>query len=203
MQTTESGIPIAYPLERYSILWTRSPFLMEVVPESTGEVVSPFQDYALTGVMTTGNFKMASFYHKGESRNFVVSTEPKPADPFRLLSIEPGPDLASTIVSVVKDGEEGRIMYDPEASKQRRMAAGGGGGGGAPPPGVPPQPPQPQANNNGNNRPPPPSPRPGSNTAQRPTRNANVDSPNNTGQGSDNARKSRRRVIIPRQVPSR
>lgn len=216
MQT--GPVPHAYPLERYSLLWERSPFDMEVTPPETVEKVDPFKDYALLGVMSAGGFQSASFFNKAENKSIYVSTEENSKKPFRVVSIEPGKDLASTIVRVSGSGQEGIIAYDPEVSKQRRSAGGGGGGqGGAPPPMPTPTAPAgaptrsdagvPNRGNRGN-----PSPGGGNATANngarpnmpRPAGTNPAANPGNNQQGAQGSgeRRPRRRVIIPRQVPA-
>jgi hypothetical protein len=212
----QSGpIPRSYPLERYSILWQRSPFEMDIIINTPPPPEPPFKDYALLGVMEIGNVKSASFFNKAENKSLVVSTEPRSKDPFKLLDIAIGKDLASTTVKVSSSGQEGTIAYDPEVSKQRR-ASGGGGGGAAPQGGNPgaPNPPQPNQqqrqdagtpNRPGGNPPGQPVARNPGRTNSAPRGNqptANNGNNNNPAAQGNGQRPPRRRVIIPRQVPS-
>jgi hypothetical protein len=143
--SADAGIPTAHNLQRYSTLWQRNPFVLEVVVDTPEPEPSAFDDLAIVGVYSAGDLSIATVYDQKANERFVVTNKPLPGDKFVLQDIQMGTSLGDTVVQLKNQSgsQVGRVTGSESAVKAMRAK----------------QPSRPQARGRGgNNRPAPPTP---------------------------------------------
>lgn len=103
------GVPTAFPLERYSGLWTKSPF--ESGP--TVEAGPSFADtHALGAVVTIGSERFVTLIEKASNRRIRISDQAPGVEGWKIVAIETGSNPRQTAVTLERGSERGRLTYD-------------------------------------------------------------------------------------------
>jgi hypothetical protein len=166
-----SGAPQKAPLQKYSPLWTSSPFTVKPIVTGQPQGPSAFEDWALGGVSEVeGGYMVTLVHRKNQGETQVI--KPKgtvhsskdemewlnPGDPkaFKVDKVTYGKtSWKDTTVTVSTGGKTGTIKFDDKQLTPAASAAPGGRQGGPPgqpqpgQPGQPGMPPNPAANQPG------------------------------------------------------
>lgn len=136
-----ADLPKKAPLNRYSSLWSNSPFTSKPPPANPGEVANPLDDYALIGVSPIGGtgFRVTLINKKKPDERITVDSDKPPKDGFKVLEvIRKAGDPLGTTVRMNSGSMTGSVSFD---TKLLTLAAAPKAA--IPQPGQPPQPPQP------------------------------------------------------------
>jgi hypothetical protein len=110
-----ADLPVKAPNTKYTGLWTNSPFTSKPPPPPPGEVISPFEDYALLGVSPVGNgYRVTLTNRKNpEERILIESSRPDAEHGFTISAVnrKPGNPLGTT-VDLRKGRIRGTVVFD-------------------------------------------------------------------------------------------
>jgi len=110
-----ADLPTKAPNSKYADLWTNSPFTSKPPPPPPGEVISPFEDYALLGVSPVGNgYRVTLMNRKDpEARILVETSRPDAEHGFKITAVnrKPGDPLGTSVV-LNKGGNSGTVVFD-------------------------------------------------------------------------------------------
>lgn len=131
----KSGIPSAYPEERYLPVWKKSPFMREAAPAPEQARKSFSRDFFLSGYVESADETIA--YLKNQKTGTSIRLTTKGGNPdFRLLDLKKDRDPGKVFVTVEYRSEKADIGYDPAAFAQPASPGQGAPAGapvGAPP----------------------------------------------------------------------
>ncbi|MBC8127278.1 MAG: hypothetical protein H8M99_09090 [Gloeobacteraceae cyanobacterium ES-bin-144] len=139
-----ADVPQKPPLNKYTNLWTNSPFTSKPPPAGPAQIANPMDDYTLSGVSPiTGGYRVTLLNKKNPEERIITETN-KPSGGFVIQSVtRVAGDPLATVVRMANGSQSGTIAFD---SKLLALAAPKAP---APPnnpqaqpniPGVPPQP---------------------------------------------------------------
>ncbi len=206
-----NAIPIPYPAERYTSTWEKNPFLVEIAP-TQGPVVSFAQDWALTGLTVRPSGEATAYIRNKQTQEFKRVTSSEDKDGFKLVEANPNPDRKLASVKVAKGAETASLTYDETMTAPppaRVPVPGAAAQPGTPPqpgtmPGLPviPVPGAPDPNKRTAGQPPAVAPQPGIPVPGAAQPAAAVAQPGMGPQQVPRSPTSRRRILIPPQIPS-
>lgn len=131
-----ADLPTKAPNTKYTGLWTNSPFTSKPPPPPPGEVISPFEDYALLGVSPVGDGYRVTLTNRKNPDDFIFveSSRPNEKHGFKISEVKrkAGDPLGTTVV-LNKGGSSGTVSFDtalltlkapPVAAPQPRQPVG-------------------------------------------------------------------------------
>ncbi len=116
--------PEGFPVERYEIIWKRSPFTLSSISGEVGDV----SNFALIGYLKIGSMDYITVVNKQSHETFLLSPEPN-SQGMRLISVEQNSDPLKVTARVSMNGDIEEIRYDASA-----LSAPLNGGSATPPP---------------------------------------------------------------------
>jgi hypothetical protein len=127
----KSGIPSAYPEERYLPVWKKSPFMREAAPAPEQARKSFSRDFFLSGYVESADETIAYLKNQKTGESIRLTTKGGNSD-FRLLTLKKDRDPGKVFVTIEHGTEKADIGYDPAAFAQP-ASPGQGAPAGAPP----------------------------------------------------------------------
>jgi len=110
-----ADLPVKAPNTKYAGLWTNSPFTSKPPPPPPGEVISPFEDYALLGVSPVGDgYRVTLTNRKNPDERILVETSrPNAEHGFKITAVnrKPGNPLGTTVV-LNKGSSTGTVAFE-------------------------------------------------------------------------------------------
>jgi len=109
-----ANIPKKQPMDKYTELWTKSPFTSKPPPVTLGETLNPFDDFTLTGIAPIpGGHRITIISKKKPEIKKVI--EPGGSDEFKVVSVNRNPDKALGTTVVLSSGStQGTVTFEPE-----------------------------------------------------------------------------------------
>ncbi len=106
----EGAPPPSHPLDRYNILWERSPFSARTVVAM--ETRSFADEYALAATAKIGEDFLVTLINKTTGERILVDRLESPQG-LRVVSISDSGDIRTTAVTLAKGNEQGVVRFDP------------------------------------------------------------------------------------------
>ncbi len=133
-----ADLPKKAPIQKYSGLWTNSPFTAKPPPPEAGPENNPLDDYALIGVSSLGlkNYLVTLINKKKPEEPRIYVETNRDSKGFKILKVtrKPG-DPLGTVVLMQSGSMTGTVSYDQKLLTLTAAAAKPA----APQPGQPPQ----------------------------------------------------------------
>lgn len=109
-----ANTPKKQPLEKYTGLWTNSPFTSKPIDVGPGPAVNPFDDFTLTGIAPIpGGHRITIVSKKNPDVKRVI--EPGGTDEFKVVSVNRNPEKALGTTVVLSSGSiQGSVTFEPE-----------------------------------------------------------------------------------------
>jgi hypothetical protein len=108
-----ADLPRKAPINKYTGLWTNSPFTSKPPPPPPGEVVNPLGDYALGGVSPISSGYRVTLLNKKKPEERIVVDSDKPSGGFKILAVTRKiGDPLGTVVRMSSGSVTGSVSFD-------------------------------------------------------------------------------------------
>jgi len=119
--------PERYSIDRYSKLWSKSPFEFEiVVQDAVEDEENPMDDMALYGYTSEGSIFNVTIYDKKKpDKKIRLQTGQKHSDGYEIMDVEKGQNYKETKVQIRNGSFEGFVTYDDKRISAKPTGAKG------------------------------------------------------------------------------
>jgi hypothetical protein len=108
-----ADLPKKAPPNKYTRLWTDSPFTSKPPPPEAGPVANPLEDYTLAGVSpVTGGYRVTLLNKKKPEERIIVESD-RPSEGFEIVEVvRKAGDPLGTVVRMKSGSVTGSVAFD-------------------------------------------------------------------------------------------